>query len=404
MPASSHIHRLNPGDHVCHFTVVHDANDVRILERQIRTLTTADFTVTYIARGQLKRNVEGCDHHELKVTGTSAVARLRAQLRGWLLATRAGARTIVLHDPELLPIGILVQLGPFGRRVIFDCHEDYSTKMRERTKNQVLGRAFSYSFSVLASLFGAAGGHFLAPTEHIRAKLGERRTTLISNVPTTEMKRSIIQALAARKNPRPTSLESTEIVFLYAGMISAERNLSSWIDCLDQYRGVQTKVMLAGPCASNAKTWLAESSGRGAVDYLGNLPFDRLPDHLAQADIGVIVLPKKATYELAHPTKLFEYLLSGLPVVLSDFDEWRSLVDKCGGAAFYCDPTENTSVTSALREAASFSTVDTLQTRRDRARRASIAISWDSDADAYIKRIAYLAKTERKGETRSRHT
>jgi len=315
------------------------------------------------------------------------MSRLRSQLRGWRLAMRSGARTMVLHDPELLPLGIFVQLGPFGRRVIFDCHEDYSTKMRERTKSQVLGRAFSYGFSFFATLFGAAGGHFLAPTEHIRAKLGERRTTLISNVPTTDMKRSIIQGLAARENPSICSRESPEVVFLYAGMISAPRDLPSWVNRLHQNMGIRANVLLAGRCAANAKASLEELTAKGAVTYLGDLPFDRLPNLLARADVGVVVLPRTATYELAHPTKLFEYLLSGLPVVLSDFDESRKIVNACAGVGFYCDPLDPASITSALRDAGEFSLRDSPRARMDRASHAAACLSWDSEAASYTELI-----------------
>lgn len=377
-------HQSDRGKHVCHFTVVHDPNDARILERQIRTLVGAGFTVAYIAKGQLTEQVEGCSHYALRSSGSNPMRRVGMQVRGWLRAIRLGPPIIVLHDPELLVFGLLVQLIPLKRQIIFDCHEDYSLKLREKATNRLRGRVLSYGFSSLAFLFGSVGGQFLAPTEHIRQKLGNKRTTLISNLPSKEMRRQVLSCLDARKHHALSRDEGAEVTFVYAGMISTERALPAWINCLEESGDLRKKILLAGPCAANAREWLDELSASGSVTYLGNLSVQRLPQLLTRADVGVVILPRTLTYELAHPSKLFEYLLSGLPIVLSDFEEWRKIVNMCAGVAFYCDPSDPSSIKFALREAATFSSEDLDQTRRERAILATEVFSWESDEKAYL--------------------
>ena len=48
-----------------------------------------------------------------------------------------------------------------------------------------------------------------------------------------------------------------------------------------------------------------------------------------------------------QPVKLFEYMAAGLPVIASDFPQWRPFIDGCGLAVSPKDP-------SAIAEAISF--------------------------------------------------
>lgn len=381
-------HQSDRGKHVCHFTVVHDPNDARILERQIRVLVGAGFIVDYIAKGQLREKVNGCSHYALRSSGSNPLRRVGMQVRGWMLALRLGPTVIVLHDPELLVIGFLVQFLPFKRQIIFDCHEDYSQKLRERTKNRLLGRALSYGFSSLAFLFGSVGGQFLAPTEFIRQKLGNNRTTLISNLPSQEMQRQVQSCLEARKDHALSRDEGAEVAFVYAGMISAERALPMWVNCLEESGDLRKKILLAGPCAKNAREWLNEILASKSVSHLGNLSVQRLARVLVHADVGVVILPRTLTYEHAHPSKLFEYLLAGLPIVLSDFAAWRQLVDKYGGVGFYCDLENSRSISLAFEEAMKFAFSDSLQTRKERASRAAASLSCERNRTEYIDLLA----------------
>lgn len=69
---------------------------------------------------------------------------------------------------------------------------------------------------------------------------------------------------------------------------------------------------------------------------------------MAQCHVGVAILRPSPNFVDSYPTKLFEYMALGLPVVVSDFPLWRSVVDAaaCGLAV---DPTNPAAVATALR-------------------------------------------------------
>ncbi|MDQ3359286.1 MAG: glycosyl transferase, partial [Actinomycetota bacterium] len=114
-------------------TVVHHPNDARIRHREIQALLDAGWRVTYAAPFAdygLTRPVG--------IPGLEPVDLPRSQGRDRLTALRAARRllrkrsapydVVVLHDPELVPATVGLDLPP----VVWDVHEDTAAAMQVR--------------------------------------------------------------------------------------------------------------------------------------------------------------------------------------------------------------------------------------------------------------------------------
>jgi len=60
--------------------------------------------------------------------------------------------------------------------------------------------------------------------------------------------------------------------------------------------------------------------------------YSKIEKLLSKSMVGLCVLHPIPNYIDSLPTKLFEYMAAGLPVIASDFPAWRKIVDKvkCG--------------------------------------------------------------------------
>ncbi|MEM2164051.1 MAG: glycosyltransferase, partial [Candidatus Bathyarchaeia archaeon] len=78
----------------------------------------------------------------------------------------------------------------------------------------------------------------------------------------------------------------------------------------------------------------------GNVCILGPVPHTEVFSILAQSDVGVAILHPDPNYVESLPTKLFEYMAVGLPVVASNFPLWREIVEgnQCGLCVDPLDP------------------------------------------------------------------
>ena len=77
---------------------------------------------------------------------------------------------------------------------------------------------------------------------------------------------------------------------------------------------------------------LLNTPGWDRVDNLGYIPRDRVADVLGRTRVGLVVIHPQPNYIRSRPTKLFEYMAAGVPVIASDFPDWRKIIDaaRCG--------------------------------------------------------------------------
>ena len=64
-----------------------------------------------------------------------------------------------------------------------------------------------------------------------------------------------------------------------------------------------------------------------SVELLGRIPGKNIPDYLAQADLGICLWERSPWTEFNPPTKLFEYLVAGLPILASNISSHTRYVD-----------------------------------------------------------------------------
>ena len=68
-----------------------------------------------------------------------------------------------------------------------------------------------------------------------------------------------------------------------------------------------------------------------------------------QCDVGLAILDPKDNYMESYPTKLFEYLICGLPIVTSNFELYRNLVERYN-VGFCVNPYNVDEISNSLRE------------------------------------------------------
>jgi hypothetical protein len=107
--------------------------------------------------------------------------------------------------------------------------------------------------------------------------------------------------------------------------------------------------VLAGDMASDAlAASLRAQPGWSRVRYVGWQSRRELRRTLAEVRLGLLPLLPAPNYVTALPTKLFEYMSAGLPVVASDFPLWRDIVESAG-CGLLVDPLDPDDIAGAVR-------------------------------------------------------
>lgn len=132
---------------------------------------------------------------------------------------------------------------------------------------------------------------------------------------------------------------------------------------------------------------LAVAEGvRDRVHFVPSVPLERLLALTAEADVGVSLLQDTCeNHRLALPNKVFEYIVAGVPVLVSDLPELRRLV-AAHGIGWTVTPGDPNALAVGLRRAVATGTDDALRTA---VQRAAASFSWSAER----RRLAVLFET-----------
>ena len=137
---------------ICHLSTVHNAFDTRILWKECASLARAGHHVILIAPVKEKNS---CDTVTVQAFPAFSNPYLRMLFAPWLMLFRAlktKADLYHFHDPELLPIGLLLRLFTW-KPVVYDVHEDVAASIRVRTYiPQILRRPVAWGYRQLEAL------------------------------------------------------------------------------------------------------------------------------------------------------------------------------------------------------------------------------------------------------------
>lgn len=315
---------------IAHLTSAHPRNDPRIFIKQCRTLAANGYDVTLVvADGKGDAHMDG--------VAIADVGRLPGRLQRIVKTTRKvfdkalalNADIYHFHDPELIPAGL--KLKRRGKTVIFDSHEDVSRQLQGKpylgpVSRRVLPALFSAYERFACSRFDG----IVTATPFIRdAFLKINPVTVdINNFP-------IIDELAGADS---WSTKRKEVC--YVGAISGIRGIRQLVEASTLLRS-GARLNLAGRFFDPAaETEVRAHPGWQHVSDLGFLDRAGIRDVMSRSLAGLVTLLPLPNHIDSLPTKMFEYMSSGIPVIASNFPLWRDIIEgnRCGICVDPLDP------------------------------------------------------------------
>lgn len=319
---------------VVHFTTVHKNNDPRIFHRQCKSLASAGYPVVLLAQG--KDEFSTCQI-QVKPLGVDKGRWHRMTLFQWTLLNallKEKAQIYHFHDPELMLIAILLKL--FGKKVIYDVHEDLPADILLKS---YIPKYFRKSLSILSSCMNRVTtkifNQIITVTPNICKSFKSEKAKMVRNFPDLDLYANFdLNQYLMRRN-----------MCVYIGSITLNRGIYEMLSILKNTDPtIKINLSLAGPVANKKLQALLEKT---SVSYEGYLDYAETPKLLATAKIGLLLLHPEKTFQESLPLKLFEYMAAGLPVIASNFELWSEIISEyqCG---LLVDPCDEKSIAEAV--------------------------------------------------------
>jgi glycosyltransferase involved in cell wall biosynthesis len=319
---------------ICHLSTVHLPFDTRVFHRECISLSK-EYEV-YLVGNYCKDKIEsGINLRGIKPY-SSRLKRILINIPKvmWKGVT-INARLYHIHDPELIPVGILLRM--MGKKVIYDIHENYSQVIK--LKNWVPFPALAISAYKIVEWMGLKVFSGIILSEDSYKKFYPKTDTVtIHNFAFIDQLRKF---RVENRHQMPAHL-------FYMGSLDELYCIMEMLEAISilTRKGIAIKCTMLGSMSKDIRGKLENSAVYKEVKHLIEfLPYMKSEEGYAKsltATIGLCLVNKNANSYESYPRKMFEYMSIGLPFITSDFPLYKNVAEKhqCGVCVNPSSPSE----------------------------------------------------------------
>jgi glycosyltransferase involved in cell wall biosynthesis len=240
-----------------------------------------------------------------------------------------------VHAPELLPLTWLWQKTTSGGQFIYDVRENYALNIQTQEvypawlRNGLAGlvrRVETWAARQATSIILAECSY----AEELPYAAQSERTVIVEN------KYQPAAAEAAAFAPQRLPQPDQELRLLYSGTISELNGVFEALEVARHLRAFWSNVHLTiiGFCQQPEQLRRLQEAVAADPDYVTLIGGDTLIPHativaeIGRSHVGLLPYKPHPSTWRCRPTKLFEYLAHGLPVLIPPNPLWAELVQK----------------------------------------------------------------------------
>jgi glycosyltransferase involved in cell wall biosynthesis len=328
---------------ICHVASGFLRDDARIFYRQCKSLVDERYDVSMLVNDYLEET--NINNVNIYTHGFLSKGRLFDILfaKYFFLkkAKLINADIYQLHGPELIGLGLA--LKKMGKIVFYDAHEDLPRDILDKESIPFFLRpVISYITELYLKHTLVKFDHVFTVTPHIVNNLKKitNQITLITNFPHTNTYNNFtLNDYLNRQN-----------IICYSGTVYKYSNQENMIKAVLSNKNIYYTIV--GFIDDDFKINLQKlSNNNQRVNFIPKVNKAELSQFLNTVVIGFVVYDyvRNLGYKIGSlgTNKLFEYMIAGLPVICTDFDLWKNIIDKhkCG---LYVEPNNENDLNNAI--------------------------------------------------------
>lgn len=327
------------------FTTLHTANDHRIYYKEARSLNKI-YPVVIVA--PLRNNGLVNDIHHKRISYIpNRFLRFVTNIRHVPTIWKMKPRVVHIHDPELLPIALIIKILTRAR-IVYDAHENQHLDILQKDWLAVPLRKFILSIykALEYIVLRSSDGIILAEDSFINTYNNYKNTEIIRNYPIVE---------TPYKPDKTEQINSDVIRLGYIGSVQRIRGALEMLHAVASIKkthGRNVHFDIIGAFENDELQREAEQLVKSldiedSVQFHGILPHESAMKLLEQVHIGLALFHPLPTLERILPVKLYEYMIMNKAIVASDIKLWHSVIGatECG---IFVDPFNQEQIADAI--------------------------------------------------------
>ncbi len=321
---------------ICHLTTVHPRNDIRIFLKECISLMQNGYNVNLIvADGQEDENKNGISIYGIEKPKNKLIRVFITPFKIVRKALGLNADLYHFHDPELIVAGLILRLK--GKNVIYDIHEDLPRQLFvQKNKLWIKRETMEFFLDVFENFAAKRFTGIVTATPFIGKRFTKinTRTEVVNNFP-------IPDELASK---RINVFKKNQVC--YVGGILRVRGILEMVKALEYG---DTKLNICGKFENQElrEETMKLKGWSNVIDY-GFSSREEVSEVLGISMAGLVLFKALPNHINSQPNKLFEYMSASLPVIISNFEHWKEILDRfnCG---ICVDPEKPEEIARAIK-------------------------------------------------------
>ena len=308
-------------------------NDTRLYEKLGSSLSKISEASIHLAGYEAPIPVEAPPNihfHPIFRFGRLSTGRLVAQRDFYRLLQHIRPQLVIVSTHELLLTTLLYKTRYSGVRIIYDIQENYGLNLQaQHNYSWPLKHLLAMTVRGIEQVAASGIDHFLLAERSYDVELPflSNRYTFIENKYKRRPEAPLVQA--------PVSLPATgQLRLLYSGTIAEEYGVWEAIELAKQLQAIRpgTNLTIIGYCANGYTLANLKQVCQALpfVELVGGdklVPHQRILQQIQESHIGLLPYrPNDSTFRCI-PTKLYEYMAHGLPILIQQNPLWQGIVE-----------------------------------------------------------------------------
>lgn len=325
---------------VCQLSTLHYALDTRIFYKYAQTLIK-HYDVIVIGIHPNKEIIEGVQIIPFKIYKNRTWRLFTSWIKMFRMALKTKADLFHIHDPELLPCALLLHI--IGKKVIIDVHENIAADIFDKDWIKFKKTTY-YIFNYIESIACKRIPVILAESsyEHRYKQISKSITTVHNYVSPAFF--SELQGF--NRNP---------LHLFYMGIVLENRCVFEIIATIKELhdRGYKVHFHCVGQRYSKLIQEIEKDEiyekFKAYIHFYGRKNLLEGYKISQQCGIGLCLIKPMSNSIESKPTKIFEYMAIGLPIITSDFKLYKKLVSE-NGVGMNVNPLSVEEISNAIEK------------------------------------------------------
>lgn len=313
---------------IVHISTIHPRRDTRIFYRECISLYKKGYYVTLIvADGLGEECFQGVNIIDLGKSKNRITNFVNTYFNILKRISELKPDLVHFHDAELMIVGKTIQRK--GIPVFYDIHENVAAQILDKKHfPPYLRKPLHYTYRIIERLVVNSFHLILAEDSYRPIYLSKGKSmTVVLNLPEENSFTEFINE------------KRTENGIFYIGGVSNERGLDVIIKALHilKKREVNFFMHYIGAISENKLLKINVKGIEANIKFYGRMDLIEGYALSKKCKVGLAVLKPIKNYVKSYPTKIFEYMSVKLPVITSNFELYKNVVEK-HESGFCIDP------------------------------------------------------------------